>query len=492
MGVVTLALLHACTVIAAQPGPVAAASDRLYTNPAHRWSIRYPGDWTIDSRDTSFVRIHSAADNALCGIHSRAFPFNTVDEFTDSALAHNARFLKDRGSALVILSRTRISLPNDIVGNDVLVEILHGLRSRRIYVLADGRGFVIDCETYAKNWEKLERSFDWIISSFALESQTAASPPLHGRAEAWPAKPLRLVVPYVPAAKIAGVGIVVGEAANLVSFFAPKLETKLGQSVILNYRPGRLGIVGTEAAVRADPDGYTFLYGDLRSIVLSPALDPRPPYDPIKDLVPVIQLSVQPQCVIANSALGAKSVKELLESEKAKVGRLTFASGGNGTPSHLLAEMLGNAAGVRMSHMPAQGLGPAISAVLDARADLIIASCAAVPRSEVAAGKVILLAVTGTARTPQYKDVPTLREAGYPVDLDAWNGIFAPAGTPKEIVERMASEINGIVGSPEGRKWFLQAGFVVTGTTPDEFLAIIKRDSPRWAEVIRASGATRE
>jgi hypothetical protein len=145
-----------------------AVSVRSYTSPVYRWSISYPANWTIDSKDPSFVRIHSAADNALCGIHSGPVRFETLDEFTDFMLAHNERFIRGRGQAFVILARRRISLQNEIIGNDVLVEIGPGGKSRRILVLVDGRGFAIDCETYATNWEKLDPFFERVINSFTF------------------------------------------------------------------------------------------------------------------------------------------------------------------------------------------------------------------------------------------------------------------------------------------------------------------------------------
>ncbi len=159
-----LALLNASFVADAQQGE----PDRLYTNSTYRWSISYPSNWTVDDKNPAFVRILSSADNALCGIHTGSVRFKSLDAFTDFMLAHSEQFLKQRGAVSVILSRRRISLPNDIGGYDVLVDILPGLRSRRIFVLADGQAYGLDCETYAKNWEKFEPFFERIINSFTL------------------------------------------------------------------------------------------------------------------------------------------------------------------------------------------------------------------------------------------------------------------------------------------------------------------------------------
>jgi len=148
--------------------PNVAPAERLYTNPVYRWSISYPSSWTVDSGALSFVRIASSADNALCGIHSGAVPFKTVDEFTDTTLANSERYFRDRGHVFVISARRQISLPNDIIGNDVLTGIGAGEKSRRVYILADGRGFMLDCETYVKDWDRLEPFYDRIVRSFTL------------------------------------------------------------------------------------------------------------------------------------------------------------------------------------------------------------------------------------------------------------------------------------------------------------------------------------
>jgi tetratricopeptide (TPR) repeat protein len=145
-----------------------APSDRAYTSAAHRWSISYPADWTVDDKDPAFVRFSSAADNALCGVHARAVRFAVLDEFTDFILGQVEQFLRQKGLVSVVRARRQSSLPGNIVGNDVLVDLLPGLRSRRFIALADGVGYVIDCETYAQNWKKLEPLFERVISSFTL------------------------------------------------------------------------------------------------------------------------------------------------------------------------------------------------------------------------------------------------------------------------------------------------------------------------------------
>mgnify|MGYP001577310218 CR=1 FL=1 len=166
--VLVLLAVSGCAVPPAQPLIPPYLFLTSYTNPVYLWSISYPSGWAIDSKDPSFVRIGAPVEGALCCIHSRAVRFKTVDEFTDFMLGENERFFRGRGQAFVILKRQRISVPNDVIGNDVLVEIGPGGKSRRIFILADGRGLIVDCETYIKNWERLEAGYGIIISSFTL------------------------------------------------------------------------------------------------------------------------------------------------------------------------------------------------------------------------------------------------------------------------------------------------------------------------------------
>ena len=234
-------------------------------------------------------------------------------------------------------------------------------------------------------------------------------------------------------------------------------------------------------------DGYTFLYGDLNTIILTRAFDARIGYDPIKDLVPVVQLGVASYCVVISSTSDAKSVKHLVEQSRTKGAPLRFASPFSGSTSHLYAEMLTRAAGVQMIHLPQKGSAlQALSTIRENRADVMFDKCGLPGRAE---GFFVSLAATGKERSQDYPNIPTLGEEGYPIDLYEWIGIFAPAGTAKEIVERMATESSKIVSSSEERGFFRTAGVVVTGVKSDSFLEIIKHDAPRWAEVIRVSGA---
>lgn len=323
-------------------------------------------------------------------------------------------------------------------------------------------------------------------------------------AQAWPAKEIRLIVPYPEGVRLLPGGRFVfgteaetrpqggqfshGIAASITIYLAERLKPALGQPVVPEYFPGDGGLRGNQAAFRASPDGYTLLYGDLATIVLSPALSPRLSFDPIKEFVPVTALGVRQYCLVAHPGLRAKSVKELLELDRAKEGGLTFSSPFTGSTPHLYAVMLTSAAGIRMSHVVHKGSLLAMKAVLEGQADATFYPCAILMGTK---GTPHPLAVTGTERSAFYPNVPTLIESGYVVDVRDWVGIFAHAGTPKEIIERMAAEINKITTAPQGREFFSKAGIVLTGSITEKFADMIKSEAPRWVDAIRASGAKR-
>lgn len=327
----------------------------------------------------------------------------------------------------------------------------------------------------------------------------------HAWAQAWPSKEIRVIVPFpeggwlLPGGQFVfgteakpgrpGGQFVHGAAASITIYLADRLKPALGQPVVPEYFPGDRGVHGIEAAFRASPDGYTFVYGDLSTMVRGPALYPRLSFNPINEFEPVAALGVQQYCLVAHPGLGAKSVKELLDLGIAKERGVTFSSPGAGSVPHLYAVMLTKAADIQMTHSPARGPIPALTAVLEARADATFHPCALVMKMK--GGTQHPLAVTGTGRSAFYPNVPTLAESGYAVDVHDWIGIFAPAGTPKEIIERMAAEINKITTAPQGREFLGKAGIVLTGSMTEKFADMIKGEAPRWVDAIQASGAKR-
>ena len=301
--------------------------------------------------------------------------------------------------------------------------------------------------------------------------------PSQSQAQAWPAKPIKLIVPYPP-----------GGQTDIVSrYLGEKLQPVLGQNIIVENRAGAQGIVGLEALKNASPDGYTYAYVNSSNISLNPYLYEKLPYDPLKDFAPVTQLGLAALCMVVAPTLGPKTLKEFIVYAKANPGKLSFASFGTGSSSHIYGEMLKNLADFDMNHVPYKGAGPAVTDIAAGHAQTGIHDFASVGPF-VTAGKLIPLATTGTKRWPAFPDVPTFVEQGLALDLIGWNGIMAPAGTPKAIVERMSVEINKILHSNDGREQILKYGLLATGTTPEGFADIVRRENPRWGEIIKKAG----
>ena len=293
----------------------------------------------------------------------------------------------------------------------------------------------------------------------------------------WPVKPVRLISPYPPG----------GQTDIISRYLADKLQPALGQPVLVENRAGANGIVGIEAAKNSAPDGYTFVYSNVSNISINPHIHEKLPYDGQRDFAPVTQLGLSVLAMVVPATLNVKTLAEFIAYAKANPGKVSFASFGNGSTSHIYGEMLKGSAGIEMTHVPYKGAGPAVQDVMAGHATMGIHDLATVGPN-VRSGKLVALAVTGPQRWPLFPDLPTFAEQGHPLDIAGWNGIMAPAGTPKAVVERMSAEINRIIQSPDGREQILRFGLLVTGTTPDEFSAIIRRDTPRWGEVIRKAG----
>jgi tripartite-type tricarboxylate transporter receptor subunit TctC len=296
-------------------------------------------------------------------------------------------------------------------------------------------------------------------------------------AQTWPNKPIRIIVPYPPG----------GQTDIITRWLGEKLAPVLGQPVLAENRAGAQGIVGLEAAKNAAPDGYTFVYSNVSNISLNPHMYEKLPYDGQKDFAPITQLGLSVLAMVVPASLGPKTLKEFVAYAKANPGKVSFASFGNGSTSHVYGEMLKGAAGFDMVHVPYKGAGPAVQDILAGHASTGIHDLASVG-PHVASGKLVALAVTGPRRWPALPELPTFAEQGYALDIAGWNGIMAPAGTPQPILERMSAEINRIIQAPEGREQILKYGLLVTGTSPAEFAEIIRRDTPKWGEVIRKAG----
>ena len=296
-------------------------------------------------------------------------------------------------------------------------------------------------------------------------------------AQTYPDRPVRLVVGFPP-----------GGAADILGrIAAQQLGSGLGQQVVVDNRGGAGGLIATEIAARANPDGYTLLFTSIPHVI-NPHLYRKVTYDAIRDFTPVIQFVAVPLMMASGPSLPAKNVKEVIALAKAKPGQLSYASAGSGASSHLAMELFRSMAGVELLHVPYKGTGPLITDMLGGQVALTIAS--AVPLTpQVKAGKLRALGVTGPKRSPAFPDVPAIAEtvAGY--EVVNWFGVIAPAGTSKAIVTRVNAELAKALQSPELVKALAAQTAEAAGGTPEAFGRVIKADSTKWAKVVRESGA---
>jgi tripartite-type tricarboxylate transporter receptor subunit TctC len=312
------------------------------------------------------------------------------------------------------------------------------------------------------------------LALVAAGGAAAQAPPSTG----WPSKPIRLLV-----------GFPVGGAADLLArLHATRLQESLREAVVVDNRGGAGGVIATELAARAEPDGHTLLFTSLPHVI-NPALYRKVAYDPVRDFQPVTLLVNVPLLMVAGPALPAKSVKELIAAARAAPGRIPYASAGNGSSSHLAMAMFAAMAGVELQHIPYKGTGPLIADLLAGQVGLTIASI--VPLlPQVRAGRLRPLAVTGRQRSGTLPEVPTVAEAGLPgYDMTNWFGVLAPARIPPRVLARLDGELRAIVGNPEVRERYAAQGADPVGAGPEAFARVIRDDLPRWARVVRESGA---
>lgn len=309
-----------------------------------------------------------------------------------------------------------------------------------------------------------------------LAGLSLTSTPSSAQAQ-WPSKPIRLVVPYA-----AG-----GFADLRARQLAQVISKSLGTSIIVDNKPGAGGVIGTDAIAKAAPDGYTIGMGNLAPLAVNITLMKRLPYDPAKDLQPVILLEKAPLFLTTNPNSGIKSVADLIAQAKANPGKLGFASSGVGGAHHLSGEMLKMMANIDLVHVPYKGGAPAASDLLAGHVPLMFEmGYSALPN--IKAGKLKALAVSSAKRLPVAPDVPTLEEVGIKgFESYNWQGMVVPAGTPAPIVERLNKELNNALNSPEIRKSIESTGAEVGGGTPAQFGAFIKKETATWAKVIQTA-----
>ena len=298
---------------------------------------------------------------------------------------------------------------------------------------------------------------------------------------AYPTKPIRLIVPLT-----AG-----GPTDILARIIAGPLAGPLGQQVIVDNRPGAGGNIGAEIAAKSPPDGYTLFMGTSGPLSINSSLYPRLAFDPIRDFAPVILAASAPFIVIVHPSVQANSMKELIALAKAKPGQLNYGSV-PGSASHLSTELFKMMAGVNIVHIPYKGAAPATT---DVMAGQIQMSFASTPGSipVVKAGKVKALGVTSANRIAKLPDVPTVDEAALPgYEASVWYGVVAPTGTPREIVQRLNTEIARIIADPAQRERMVAGDFEPTTSRPEQFAAFIKSETVKWGKVVKASGAKPE
>jgi tripartite-type tricarboxylate transporter receptor subunit TctC len=294
----------------------------------------------------------------------------------------------------------------------------------------------------------------------------------------WPERPVKLILPYAP-----------GGATDLIGRpWADKLSQAFGQQFVIENRGGASGIIGTEAAAKAAPDGYTLLLGTVSSIAVNAALYAKLPFDVDKDLQPITQLVSFPNLLIINPKLPVKNVQELIDYVKKNDGKVNYASSGLGTSSHLSVVMFEQAIGTKMTHVPYKSTGDVVNSMLGGNVDIAIDSMTTVwPHAK--QGTVRALGVSTPQRSASAPEVPAIGETIKGFEATAWQGLFAPAGTPRPIVDRVAAEARRIWGLPEVKEQLMNAGAdSVLSENPDAFTAFTRAQRVKWGEVVKAAG----
>jgi len=308
-----------------------------------------------------------------------------------------------------------------------------------------------------------------------------AAAPVHAQSTggAYPAKTVRIVVPYPPG----------GGLDTLVRALSVQLSQQWGQAVVVDNKPGAGTLVGAESVAKAAPDGYTLMVTTDATITINPHLYTKLPYDPVKDFVPITQLVFLNQLLLANSNVSATNVKELVSYAKVNPGKLNYASYGNGSQPHLAMEMLKNETGIDIVHVPYKGISQAVPAVLANEVQLTF-SGAASSMAHLKTGRIKALAIGGKTRLALLPEVPTFTEQGFPdIPSNAWFGLFAPAGTPPDIVAKLHADISRILKDTDFmQRQVIDKGYELVSSRPDQFAAFLTADSSRNARAVKISG----
>lgn len=295
----------------------------------------------------------------------------------------------------------------------------------------------------------------------------------------YPDRPIRLIAPYPP-----GGGVDIASRA-----VAQKLTEAWQQQVIVDNRGGAGGNIGVDLAAKSAPDGYTLVMGAAGPIAINVTLYSKMPYDPVKDLTPIMLVAPTFYALAVHPGIPAKSVKELVALARAQPGKITFGSSGVGGPPHLAGELLKSLTGTQMVHVPYKGTGPAVTALLGGQISFMFADAIAV-LPHVRAGKLRGIAISSAERVPFAPELPTVAESGAPgYEAIGWSGLLAPAGTPRTIIEKINSEVKKILKMPDVQKRLSSDGSLFGENTPEQFGRFIKAEIAKWGKVVKASGA---
>jgi len=317
-----------------------------------------------------------------------------------------------------------------------------------------------------------------LLSCLAIGLAVMAQPP--AQAQPYPSRTLRIIVPYAPG----------GGTDFIARLIAQKLSVRLGQQVIVENRPGAGGNLGAEIALKAAPDGYTLLLANA-SYTVNPSVY-KLAFDPLNDISPVIQLSQGPFVAAVHPSLPVKTLQDLVELAKRDPDRLSYGSAGNGSISHLVAEYFLDASGIRATHIPYKGTGPALADTVAGNVQLTFGSVATTLQY-VKSGRLRGLAVTTAKRIPAAADLPTVDEAGYPGFLAvSWHGLLGPKGIPKQIVERLNREVSQALTDRDMEALLATDGVTPAGGTPAEFLSLLGAETARWGKIVRKAGIKSE
>lgn len=301
-------------------------------------------------------------------------------------------------------------------------------------------------------------------------------------AQAYPTRPIRFIVPFAPG----------GSTDTLARTIGQKLSDALGQQVVVDNRSGGNGNIGMEIVARAAPDGYTIVLGYIANLAIGPSLYAKLPFDPVRDFAPITQIATSPNILVVHPSVPARTFREFIAYARANPNKVNFASASVASVGHLAGELLNQAAGIHMQHVPYKGSGQAVIDLVGGQVQAMFSGMSSV-MPHIKSGKLRALAVTGAQRSPAAPDVPTIAESGFPkFEATAWYGVLAPAGTPGPVISRLHDEIVRALKMPDVRERLENVGFELVGGTPEALGAYIRSEIRKWAPVVKASGARPE